>query len=61
MRTATSCAPTSGYDDLVLAGDRTDDGLDAGCIEAAPISGLQAANAVLGPSRSYRIAGTRLS
>ena len=51
----------SGYDNLFLAGDWTDNGLNAGCIEAAVISGLQAANAVLGRSRSYRIAGTWLS
>jgi uncharacterized protein with NAD-binding domain and iron-sulfur cluster len=51
----------SGYDNLVLAGDWTDNGLNAGCIEAATISGLQAANAVLGRSRSYRIAGPLLS
>ncbi|MGO9488508.1 MAG: FAD-dependent oxidoreductase [Solirubrobacteraceae bacterium] len=51
----------SGYDNLVLAGDWTDNGLNAGCIEAATISGLQAANAVLRRSRSYRIAGTLLS
>jgi hypothetical protein len=51
----------SGYDNLVLAGDWTDNGLNAGCIEAATLSGLQAANAVLGRSRSHRIAGTWLS
>jgi uncharacterized protein with NAD-binding domain and iron-sulfur cluster len=54
-------ADESGYDNLSLAGDWTDNGLNAGCIEAATISGLQAANAVLGRSRSYRIAGTWLS
>jgi uncharacterized protein with NAD-binding domain and iron-sulfur cluster len=54
-------ADESGYDNLVLAGDWTDNGLNAGCIEAATISGLRAANAVLGRSRSYRIAGTWLS
>jgi uncharacterized protein with NAD-binding domain and iron-sulfur cluster len=54
-------AEESGYDNLVLAGDWTDNGLNAGCIEAATISGLQAANAVLGRSRSYRIAGPLLS
>ncbi|HME03621.1 MAG TPA: FAD-dependent oxidoreductase, partial [Solirubrobacteraceae bacterium] len=54
-------ADESGYDNLILAGDWTDNGLNAGCIEAATISGLQAANAVLGRSRSYRIAGTWLS
>jgi uncharacterized protein with NAD-binding domain and iron-sulfur cluster len=51
----------SGYDNLVLAGDWTDNGLNAGCIEAATISGLQAANAVLGRSRNYRVAGPLLS
>lgn len=54
-------ADESGYDNLVLAGDWTDNGLNAGCIEAATLSGLQAANAVLGRSRSYRIVGTWLS
>jgi|RhiMetdeSRZDD1v2_1073273.scaffolds.fasta_scaffold04640_12 uncharacterized protein with NAD-binding domain and iron-sulfur cluster len=54
-------ADESGYDNLFLAGDWTDHGLNAGCIEAATISGLQAGNAVLGRSRSYRIAGTWLS
>ena len=47
----------SGFDNLVLAGDWTDNGLNAGCIEAATLSGLQAANAVLGRSRNYRVAG----
>jgi len=51
----------SGYDNLLLAGDWTDNGLNAGCIEAATLSGLRAANAVLGRSRGYRIAGTWLS
>jgi hypothetical protein len=53
-------ADESGYDNLVLAGDWTDNGLNAGCIEAAVVSGLQAANAVLGRSRGYRIAGAWL-
>jgi hypothetical protein len=53
-------AEESGYDNLVLAGDWTDNGLNAGCIEAATVSGLQAANAVLRRSRNYRIAGTWL-
>jgi uncharacterized protein with NAD-binding domain and iron-sulfur cluster len=47
----------SGYDNLVLAGDWTDSGLNAGCIEAAVLSGLQAANALLGRGRRYRIRG----
>jgi uncharacterized protein with NAD-binding domain and iron-sulfur cluster len=47
----------SGYDNLVLAGDWTDCGINAGCIEAAVMSGLQAANALLGRSRFHRIRG----
>ncbi len=47
----------SGYDNLVLAGDWTDCGLNAGCIEAAVRSGLQAANVLLGRTRTYRIRG----
>ena len=54
-------ADESGYDNLILAGDWTDNGLNAGCIEAATLSGLRAANAVLGRSRSYGIAGLWLS
>jgi uncharacterized protein with NAD-binding domain and iron-sulfur cluster len=45
----------SGYDNLFLAGDWTDSGLNAGCIEAAVLSGLQAANAVLGRARNHRV------
>lgn len=47
----------SGYDNLVLAGDWTDSGMNAGCIEAAVMSGLQAANSLLGRSRFHRIRG----
>jgi uncharacterized protein with NAD-binding domain and iron-sulfur cluster len=47
----------SGYDNLVLAGDWTDSGINAGCIEAAVMSGLQAANALLGRGRHHRIRG----
>ncbi|GAY14938.1 FAD-dependent oxidoreductase [Mycobacterium sp. shizuoka-1] len=47
----------SGYDNLVLAGDWTDSGINAGCIEAAVVSGLQAANALLGHGRFHRIRG----
>ena len=54
-------ADESGYDNLFLAGDWTDNGLNAGCIEAAVLSGLRAANAVLGRSRAHRIAGVWLS
>ncbi|MFI5509357.1 FAD-dependent oxidoreductase [Mycobacterium sp. NPDC051804] len=50
--------PDEGYyDNLVLAGDWTDSGLNAGCIEAAVLSGLQAANAILGRGRFHRIRG----
>jgi uncharacterized protein with NAD-binding domain and iron-sulfur cluster len=47
----------SGYENLVLAGDWTDSGFNAGCIEAAVMSGLQAANALLGRGHRYRIRG----
>jgi uncharacterized protein with NAD-binding domain and iron-sulfur cluster len=47
----------SGYDNLVLAGDWTDSGMNAGCIEAAVMSGLEAANVLLGRGRFYRIRG----
>jgi uncharacterized protein with NAD-binding domain and iron-sulfur cluster len=47
----------SGYDNLVLAGDWTDSGINAGCIEAAVMSGLQAANALLGRGRYHLIRG----
>ena len=47
----------SGYDNLILAGDWTDCAMNAGCIEAAVMSGLQAANAVLGRHRFHRIRG----
>lgn len=47
----------SGYDNLILAGDWTDSGMNAGCIEAATMSGLEAANAVLGRTRFHRIRG----
>jgi hypothetical protein len=41
-------ADDSGYAGLFLAGDWLDTGLNAGCIEAATLGGLQAANAVEG-------------
>jgi uncharacterized protein with NAD-binding domain and iron-sulfur cluster len=47
----------SGYENLVLAGDWTDCGMNAGCIEAAVRSGLQAANALLGRGRHHRMRG----
>ncbi|MGV0715610.1 FAD-dependent oxidoreductase [Mycolicibacterium sp. XJ662] len=50
----------AGYDNLVLAGDWTDSGLNSGCIESAVLSGLQAANAILGHGRFHRIRGLYL-
>lgn len=47
----------SGYDNLTLAGDWTDCGLNAGCIEAAVISGIQAANSLLGRDRWDGVSG----
>jgi uncharacterized protein with NAD-binding domain and iron-sulfur cluster len=41
-------ADGSGCSNLFIAGDWIDSGLNAGCIEAAVVSGLQAGNAVLG-------------
>jgi hypothetical protein len=46
----------SGYDNLVLAGDWTHVGLDAGCVESAAISGVLAAYALRGEDAT-RIAG----
>ena len=39
----------SGFSNLTLAGDWTDNGLNCGCIEAAVMSGLQAARALGAP------------
>jgi hypothetical protein len=50
-------ADGSGVANLVLAGDWVDCGLNAGCIEAATISGLQAAAAVEGRPLSDRVLG----
>jgi uncharacterized protein with NAD-binding domain and iron-sulfur cluster len=38
----------SGFENLYLAGDWTDSGFNAGCVEAAVISGLLAARAITG-------------
>lgn len=54
-------ANESGYHNLVLAGDWIDSGLNAGCIEAAVMAGIQAANAALGRPLLQRVAGFYLS
>jgi uncharacterized protein with NAD-binding domain and iron-sulfur cluster len=44
----------SGFDNLYLAGDWTSNGVNAGCVEAAAISGIQAAAGILGrPSQAF--------
>lgn len=50
-------ADGSGLDNLFLAGDWVDTGLNAGCIEAAVLGGLQAANAVAGRRLDERTSG----
>jgi uncharacterized protein with NAD-binding domain and iron-sulfur cluster len=51
-------ANASGYENLFLAGDWIDCGLNAGCIEAAVLAGLQAANAICGRPLTYGIVGS---
>ena len=51
-------ADASGYDNLFLAGDWIDCGLNAGCVEAAVLAGLQAANAVRGRPLMDGVLGT---
>lgn len=48
----------SGCRNLVLAGDWTNSGLNAGCVEAAVLSGLEAANVVLGRPLMSDISGS---
>ncbi|MDP1819051.1 MAG: FAD-dependent oxidoreductase [Acidimicrobiales bacterium] len=50
-------ADGSGVEGLVLAGDWIDCGLNAGCIEAAAIAGVQACAAVEGRPLSERVLG----
>ena len=40
----------SGFVNLVLAGDWTRNGIDAGCVEAAVMSGIRAGYALAGDS-----------
>ncbi|HEX6227953.1 MAG TPA: FAD-dependent oxidoreductase [Solirubrobacterales bacterium] len=50
-------ADESGLDNLFLAGDWIDNGMNAGCIEAAVLGGLQAANAIEGRPLDERTSG----
>lgn len=52
-------ADGSGFTNLALAGDWIDTGLNAGCIEAATLGGLQAANAVLARPLAHETSGFR--
>jgi uncharacterized protein with NAD-binding domain and iron-sulfur cluster len=52
-------ADESGYENLALAGDWIENGLNAGCIEGATLGGLQAANAVLRRPLHARTSGFR--
>lgn len=53
-------ADRSGFTNLYLAGDWIDSGLNAGCIEAAVMSGKQAANALLGRPLRHGVSGLHL-
>lgn len=50
-------AGESGFDRLYVVGDWIDNGFNAGCIEAAVVSGLQGANALLGLPEDEGIIG----
>jgi len=51
-------ADQSGVDNLALAGDWVASGLDAGCLEAAVLAGVQAANVVRGRPLRDGVIGT---
>ncbi len=51
-------ADESGFDNVVLCGDWTDNGFNAGCVEAAVMGGLWAANALAGVPRASEILGS---
>jgi uncharacterized protein with NAD-binding domain and iron-sulfur cluster len=50
-------ANESGLANVVLAGDWTKNGFNAGCVESATMSGIQAANAIQGRPLNYGIMG----
>jgi predicted NAD/FAD-dependent oxidoreductase len=41
----------TGFENLAAAGDWTKNGIDGGCVEAAAISGIEAANAIIARHR----------
>jgi uncharacterized protein with NAD-binding domain and iron-sulfur cluster len=45
------------FDNLTIAGDWTSNGLDAGCIEAAVMSGLLASHAISSTPPLHKIVG----
>jgi uncharacterized protein with NAD-binding domain and iron-sulfur cluster len=49
----------SGFENLVLAGDWTRNGIDGGCVEAAVVSGMDAAKALTGSRQPIPGRGTR--
>ena len=51
-------ADGSGYENLFLAGDWIDCGLNAGCVEAAVLAGVQAANAVARRTPMHGVLGS---
>jgi len=53
-------ANATGLDNLYLAGDWTDNGFNAGCVEAAFMGGLRAGNAMLGHPLNEGIKGREL-
>jgi uncharacterized protein with NAD-binding domain and iron-sulfur cluster len=52
-------ADESGVENLLLAGDWTRNGIDAGCVESAVTSGMQAARALIGHTRTFSGESTR--
>jgi uncharacterized protein with NAD-binding domain and iron-sulfur cluster len=50
----------SGIENLIITGDWTDNGFNAGCVEAAAMSGIQAANTICGRDLWANIVGREL-
>jgi uncharacterized protein with NAD-binding domain and iron-sulfur cluster len=53
-------ANATGIRNLVITGDWIDNGFNAGCVEAACMAGMQAANALLGRDLQAGIVGREL-